>query len=323
MYAPQAPRLVLGPAIGWVIDTQPAVRPSEVKVVRFLKKAPASRRMSRDKARLSPRQRRSRLLPLLLLVGGVGLFSAPLVSSQSPVNSGTPADLRIEPWQASWNAVLARDVDATGRVDFAGLTQDHAKLDEVIKFIEAVDPVSTPSLFPTANAQLAYYIDAYNALAMHGVLEVGVPVRFDWLSRIRFFYMRKVLMGGRSLSLYSLENDIIRPRGDPRVHFALNCMSVSCPRLFKTAFAASDLDHQLDAAAREFVNEERNVRTDPVRQVATLSAIFKFYTKDFLAQSASLIDYVNRYRTQTIPHNYQVIFADYDWTINDQSRLAR
>ncbi len=309
------------PLSGRLSKTEPAVRPPAVKVVRFLKKAPCNPSSVEG---LSQRRRRSRLLPLLILmVGGVGLFSAPLVLSQSPVNSGAPADLRIDAWQAEWNAVLARYVDATGAVDFAGLTLNHAKLDEVIKFIEAVDPVSTPSLFPTANAQLAYYIDAYNALAMHGVLEAGVPVRFDWLGRIRFFYLRRVLMGGRSLSLYGLENDIIRPRGDPRVHFALNCMSVSCPRLPKTAFTASELDHQLDAAAREFMNEERNVRPDWVGQVATLSAIFKFYTKDFLAQSASIIDYVNRYRTQTIPLNYQVAFADYDWTVKDQSRLAR
>jgi hypothetical protein len=96
-------------------------------------------------------------------------------------------------------------------------------------------------------------------------------------------------MGGRSISLYSLENDVIRPMGDPRVHFALNCMSVSCPRLPRTAFTADGLDRELDAAAREFVGDDRNVHFDRETRTVTLSAIFDFYTKDFLAKAPSLI----------------------------------
>jgi hypothetical protein len=49
--------------------------------------------------------------------------------------------------------------------------------------------------------------------------------------KIRFFLLRKYRVGGEDMSLYALENDIIRPLGEPRVHFALNCMAVSCPRL--------------------------------------------------------------------------------------------
>src|SRR5258708_24709809 len=94
---------------------------------------------------------------------------------------------------------------------------------------------------------------------MWGVLDGGVPKRFGWFGRIRFFVLRKFTMGGRAISLYRLENSVIRPLGDPRVHFALNCMSVSCPRLPQSAFTANALDEQLAAAAREFAAEKRNV----------------------------------------------------------------
>jgi hypothetical protein len=265
-----------------------------------------------------------RIVLLLGLIAGVwGAIATQLVSSQSLANPGPPAALRIDAWQGTWSRVLNRHVDARGRIDFAGLAGDHAELDEVVKFIVAVDPVSSPARFPTPNSRLAYYIDAYNALAMHGVLEAGVPKRFDWLGRVRFFYFRKFIVGGQQISLYSLENDVIRPLGDPRVHFALNCMSVSCPRLPQLAFTAGGLDRELDAAAREFVGDDRNVAVDRERREVKLSAIFKFYTKDFLAQAPSLLAYVNRYRAQQIPLNNKVVFMDYDWSVNDQTRQRR
>ena len=230
------------------------------------------------------------------------------------------ANRSVEAWQAEWTQVLQRHVDATGRVDFSGLMGDHTGLEDVVKFVREVDPASTPALFPTAADRLAFYIDAYNALAMDGVLDAGVPERFDWLGRLRFFYLRKFVVGGRLISLYSLENEVIRPMGDPRVHFALNCMSVSCPRLPRTAFTTEELDRELDTAAREFINEDRNVHVDREARMVRLSAIFDFYAKDFLAKTPSLIAYVNRYRSAPVPSNYRVSFADYDWTINAKSR---
>lgn len=64
------------------------------------------------------------------------------------------------------------------------------------------------------------------------------------------------------MSLYSYENDVIRALGDPRVHFALNCMPVGCPRLPMTPFNAASLDDELDRETRRFMAETRNVRVD-------------------------------------------------------------
>ena len=249
----------------------------------------------------------------------LGLVSV-LFMSSAVAEPGLPSGHDIEAWQREWTAVLKRHVDAKGRIDFTGLMRDRAGLDDVVRFIAAVDPDSNPALFPTTASRLAYYVDAYNALAMYGVVDAGVPERFGRFGRIRFFYLRKFVMGGRPVSLYSLENDVIRPMGDPRVHFALNCMSVSCPKLPQTAYTAEGLGRELDAAARAFMSEDRNVHVDRNRREVTLSAIFGFYTKDFLAKAPSLITYVNRYRAEPVQMDYKVVFADYDWTINAQSR---
>ena len=78
-----------------------------------------------------------------------------------------------------------------------------------------------------------------------------------------------------------------------------------------------------DRAARSFIVENRNVRLDPQNRLVYLSAIFDFYTKDFLAQSPSLIAYINRYRGEPVPLDYHVEFFEYDWTINAQTGRAR
>jgi hypothetical protein len=78
-------------------------------------------------------------------------------------------------------------------------------------------------------------------------------------------------------------------------------MVVGCPRLPRAAFSADALDRELDAAAQLFIEEDRNVSVDPARHEVWLSAIFDFYTRDFLNRAPSLIAYVNRYRAEPIP----------------------
>ena len=245
---------------------------------------------------------------------GFGFFS--LISATTPVTAWDAASLSIGEWEALWTKVLARHVDESGRIDFDALSRDHADLDRVIAFIAAVDPVSRPERFPDRQSRLAFYINAYNALAMYGVVDAGVPESLGGLRKFTFFYLRSFTVGGKSISLYKFENEVIRPLGEERVLFALNCMVVSCPRLPRVAFSAGELDQQLDAAARAFVGETRNVWLDPAKREVWLSAIFEFYTGDFLAHAASLIAYVNGYRAAQIPADFKVRFLAYHWTVN-------
>ena len=100
----------------------------------------------------------------------------------------------------------------------------------------------------------------------------------------------------------------------PAVHTALNCMARSCPRLPREPFQQATLDAQLDAAAREFFNEERNVEVGP--EAVRFSEILKFYTDDFLKSDPTLVAYANRWREAKIPEGRKVDFIPYDWTTN-------
>lgn len=223
---------------------------------------------------------------------------------------------------AVWARVLHRYVNAAGRIDFYRLREDSSDLREYVDYLSRVSPEGRPDLFPTRNARLAYYINAYNALSMFNVIQLGIPKSLTWFTKVRFFGLTRFSIGGTRMSLYAFENDVIRPLGDERVHFALNCMSVSCPKLPNVPFVAERLDEQLDQAARSFFSETRNLRVDRAGGAVYLSSILKFYREDFLKHTSDLIVYVNRYAPQTVPSGLNIAYIPYDWTVNAVSRDA-
>jgi hypothetical protein len=249
-------------------------------------------------------------LKATLAIGALVALSA---ANAAPLSPAEARDL--------WSHVVTRFVDDQGRTNFDALAAERTELDEFVAYVERVSPATAPELFPRRADVLAYHLNAYNALAMRGVIDEGVTDGFNsLLKRQLFFRWRKVTVGGRSMSLSAYENEVIRPLGEPRVHFALNCMVRSCPRLPQSAFNADELEAQLDAAAREFLNDARNVRVDAAAREVWLSAIFDFYTQDFAPdrKRQGLIEYVNRYRSEPIDAGHTVRFMPYDWTLNRQ-----
>lgn len=222
-----------------------------------------------------------------------------------------------------WARVLHRYVNNRGQVDFCDLADDMVDLRAYVDYIGRTSPEKTPASFPTRNAALAYYINSYNALAMYNVIASGIPKELGPFMRMWFFGGRRFRIGGTTMTLYTYENSVIRRMGDERVHFALNCMSGGCPRLPNQPFSGNDLDAQLDAAARYFFSESRNLQFDPANRTARVSSILKFYKDDFLKRSPTLIAYINRYAPVRMPADAQIEFVPYDWTVNAQDRPCR
>lgn len=230
-----------------------------------------------------------------------------------------------------WTSVLSKFVDARGRVNYQALAQDRATFDRYLATIEAQGPKSNPALFPTKNDALAYYINAYNAQVFKGVLGRGPEKKTVWTplgTGYSFFVGMDIRVGGIETTLKSLEDDVVRAEfKDPRVHAALNCASLGCPRLPQTAFEGASLDAQLDAGMQGFVAEPRNCTVDAAAKSVKLSKIFDWFADDFLGYekakgnaSPKILDYVNRYRAAgaQIPRDYSVSYFDYDKGINAQ-----
>lgn len=231
--------------------------------------------------------------------------------------------------------VLERYVTPDGQVRYAELKKDRGDLNAFLSRLAAASPENRPELFPTREAQMAYWINAYNAFVLAGAVEryplksvVSVETAFGAL----FFKRARYVAGGRKVGLDDIEHGILRARyRDPRIHFAVNCASASCPRLRAEPFWAETLDAQLEDAAREFINREENVRMRG--DVLFLSAIFNWYQEDFLAavpagnHPATVVDYVLRYLPEATAERIRreqprVEFYPYDWALNDAAARA-
>jgi hypothetical protein len=219
--------------------------------------------------------------------------------------------------------VLERYV-SNGLVDYAALANHRGDLDLYIAHIERFSPDKTPALFPSDEDKLAYYLNAYNALVLFNVLENPTltslaDAKFD------FFYRTTFVIGEETFNLYELENDIVRVRfPDPRIHFALNCASLGCPKLPGEPFVPGRLEEQLTRETTLFLSDPKNLRVEG--DTLHLSQIFEFYPEDFTnAASAKgvtgtenelLIAYINQNRTEKLPLNTKISYIPYDWTIN-------
>ena len=230
-----------------------------------------------------------------------------------------------------WASTLERFVDENGLVDYAGLWQDRAALDRFVDQIGRVSPRTNPDQFETDAESLAYYLNPYNPLVFEGVLALDADADTVWGftgTGAKFFARNKYVVGGEEVSLKELEDEWIRAQfEDPRVHAALNCASMGCPRLPQEPFLPATLDDQLDAAMTEFVVESRNVDVSERGTQVTLSKIFDWFRDDFLGyeraqgnSEATVIDYVNRYRPESdqIPADAEVSFPEYDKRLNRQ-----
>jgi hypothetical protein len=247
-----------------------------------------------------PGLRRAALLTVLLGFAGCA------VNVQTP----RPASQAMSPSDA-WAQVLRERVDEQGRLDFAGVARDPANLETYVAWVARAGLLSNP------RASLADLINAYNALAMYNVIRFGMPPNLD-SQKVKFFSSTKFEIGGKRMSLYTLENKVLRPLGEPRIHFALNCMVRACPRLPREPFSAAGLDQELAREATRFFGEARNVQVQAETRTVRFSEILRFYTEDFLKASPSLITYANRFREEKIPEDYRVEFIPYDWTLNAQ-----
>ena len=222
---------------------------------------------------------------------------------------------------AAWARALASHVNARGEVDFQALASDRADLEHYVRHL-----AQTPLLsLPEGPVRLAHMINAYNALSMFNVVQSGIPPTHSGWAKLRFFVLRKFDIGGQALSLYSFENDVIRPTtralNDPRVHFALNCSAVSCPVLPRVPFTAEALDAELERETQAFFAREENFRIDAGQRTVWLSELLNFYPEDFVPQpAASLLAYANRYVLQPAPLDFKVRFTPYDWTVANSRR---
>ena len=221
-----------------------------------------------------------------------------------------------------FDQVLQKYVDSQGRVDYAGLKSDPGTLESYLDLLA----VNAPSDKATFQTGLAFWINAYNALTIKGVLDHYPTTSVRKIRLFGGFFSRiKFQVGGRSYTLDNIEHDIIRYEyGDPRIHFALVCASLGCPILEKRVFVPETLEERLDNATAKFINNSEKVRLDRENRVLYLSKIFEWYAEDFEDTHDSVINFIAEYLPETDAaflkkEKVQLQYLEYDWSLNVQS----
>lgn len=240
-------------------------------------------------------------------------------------DAATPAPVvngRVD--HGPWDALLQRYVNDAGRVDYkTWKAKSRGELRHYLQGMAAVDP----GALADKDEQIAYWINVYNALTVHGMLEFyptrSIKDHVSYVFGFHFWKDTKIKVGGKRHSLDAIEHRILRRMGEPRIHFAIVCASIGCPRLWNHAYTGEGLGKQLDANARHFFAQAQNYRLDRGTNMLYLSSIFDWFGKDFGdgegALRALAARYVSsedaRYLKERTP---KVEFLPYDWNINEQ-----
>jgi hypothetical protein len=226
--------------------------------------------------------------------------------------------------ESKLNVLLGEYIDSEGNVDYSSLEREG----EVQRYVDGLKNADPEKM--DENERLAFWINAYNMLTIYGILrELEKDESFakkgnkSYIRRINFFYRSKYEVGGRKISLYKMENEILRKEfAEPRIHFALNCGSASCPLLKDGLYSADNLDAELEAAATLFVRSPSGTWLDREKGVLHLSSIFKWYSNDFEKASGSALNFVKKYMADQdrkyLESNpgLKIEYQPYDWGLN-------
>jgi hypothetical protein len=246
----------------------------------------------------------------LVLLGGLAAGCSTVPARFAPTDPLPAARFSYQPLDAALRAHVTE-----GQVNYSGFAAD-------TRFATYRGQLArvNPDEFKARSDKLAFWINTYNALAIQGVLEGDSP--FTASGKYRYFIKRTFTVGGGALNLWGLEHRLLIPLGEPRVHFAINCASWSCPKLQSQAYLPDTLDRQLDTAAHQFINDPQRNHFDRVQKTAHLSMIFKWYDDEFETAAGSVLKYIARYvddpllARELALDTYAIRYLPYDWSLN-------
>ena len=238
------------------------------------------------------------------------------------INSNEASTVIIDhtPWQSLLDRYLINNhPSGINRFDYKAVNDtDKKKLRSYLDSMQLLDPRDY-----NRAEQKAYWINLYNALTVELILK-NYPVASITKLGESFFSFgpwddKIANIQGKTLSLNNIEHGILRPLfRDNRIHYAVNCASISCPNLAKEAYTASNTDQLLEQGAKEYINHPRGIAFE--KETLKVSSIYHWYKIDFGNKDATLINHFIKYASPELSqklHQYQGdIEHDYDWALN-------
>ena len=222
----------------------------------------------------------------------------------------------------TWDALLKKYVKENGLVDYQGFISEKETLNQYVTALSE----NPPNDQWAEEEKLAYWINAYNAFTvklivdnypLKSIKDLNPKLSIPKVSTVWTKEWFKI--GQKDFSLDKIEHQVLRKEfEEPRIHFAVNCASFSCPVLRPEAYVASKIEEQLTDQARLFLNDpQRNVITE---NKVKLSRIFSWFGGDF-KKGQSLISFINQYTNTKIREDAKVSYLKYDWRLNDSQNF--
>ena len=219
-----------------------------------------------------------------------------------------------------FDQVLQEHVDENGWVNYTKLKANPEKFEAYLDLVAVAKPAEW-----SYNEQLTFWINAYNALVIKGVINHYPITSVRKVKLFNGFFSRlKFQAAGKTYTLNQIEHGIIREEFvDSRVHFALVCASMSCPPLGNRAFSAETIEERLETATFNFIRNPEKVSIDRAKRIVHVSKIFKWYDDDFKEGYEGVADFLADYlppedAAYLSSTKVKFRYLHYDWTLNDQ-----
>jgi len=229
---------------------------------------------------------------------------------------------------APLDRLLAKYVDTDGFVNYKAWQHSQQDRQALLTYLASLGQANR-SRPASKSAQLAFWINAYNAVTIEGMLqEYPTDSIRNHTAKVVGYNIWKqlpLIVGADQYALEQIEHDILRKMDEPRIHFAIVCASVGCPRLRNEAYVANRIEEQLADNAKDFFSRPANFRYDAQQGTMQASEIMSWFGSDFGDSQAQQFARVKQYLpapAQALAANpkTRLTFMDYDWSINDQAR---
>jgi hypothetical protein len=253
-------------------------------------------------------------------IAGVAFVAVCLIAASPAAAEPKPAA-----GPADYDAILKTYVQGD-YFDYASLkrnTDDLARFERFLQWQAGADASAM-----TRPAQIAFYINAYNACCIKAILDhypVHSPKDIDG-----FFDGLKFKVGGEELTISEIEYErLIAKYEDMRAHFAVVCADRGCLPLRNRAYTGAGLDTALEAAAKKFVSDERQLKVDHEAREIQISKIFEWYGPKFTKDPTRPADKPERYLKYWVDEqtrrllesgDYKIKIIEWDWTLNERIR---
>jgi len=204
---------------------------------------------------------------------------------------------------------LKKYVSSNGRVNYAEIKKNEAELNDLVMLFKSnfIDKSWTK------NEQLSYWINTYNLFTIQLIIQNYPTTSITKISS-KPWDIHFINLNGNKYSLNQIENEIIRKQfNEPRIHFALNCASKSCPILLNKPFTPQNLNSLLTEQTKRFLNDSSKNSFDS--NSIQISSIFDWYKIDFDSQGG-VINFINKYTTRNL-ESQKISFMEYSWELND------